>query len=140
MTDPVHETLAAREARSVAPAPAEDAETLAAELRRLADEAKILARAELAFQKSRAAYAGAETRTIAALVAVALVLVFFALMALVVGTVIALGPLIGRWAAMAVVTLALGLVAAACAWMARGRARRMMAIVAGRTDSDGGAF
>lgn len=117
-------------AQSFAPL-ADDAEglSLTQDLRQLADEAKTLARAELAFQKSRAAYAGSESKTIALLLLLAAVLVFFALMALVVGLVIALGTWIGPWGAMAVVTLGLLVIAGACALSAKSRLGRMMAII-----------
>jgi len=110
---------------------AEDYEdlSLAQDLRQLADEAKTFAQAELAFQKSRAAFVGAETRNIALLLIVAAVLVFFAFMAFVVGTVIALGPLLGPWGAMATVTLALLVLAGFGAWQARARMRKMIVIV-----------
>lgn len=104
--------------------------SFAEDLRQLADEAKVLAQAEFAFQKSRAAYAGSETRGIAGLLVVAAVLVFFAVMALVTGTVIALGPLLGLWGAMAAVTLGLLLLAGLCALGARSKLKRMMAIIA----------
>ena len=107
--------------------------SLADDLRLLADEAKELAQAEFSFQKSRAAYVGTESRNIALLLIVAVVLVFFALVALVVGTVIALGPLLGPWGAMAAVTIALLAIAGFCAFRAKGRTARMMAIL-----SDGG--
>jgi uncharacterized membrane protein YqjE len=109
--------------------------SLAQDLRQLAGEAKTLAQAELAFQKSRAAYVGAETRTIALLLVVAAVVVFFAVMALVVGTVIALGPLLGPWGAMAAVTLVLVLLAGLCAWSAKTRLKRMMTIIGGKTET-----
>ena len=117
-------------AQNIAPL-AEEAEglSLAQDLRRLAEEAKTLAQAELAFQKSRAAYAGSESKTITLLMLLAAVFVFFALMALVTGTVIALGTLIGPWGAMAVVTLALLLIAGACLLSAKSRVTRMMAVI-----------
>lgn len=110
---------------------ADEAETpsLAGDLRQLAEEAKTLAQAEFAFQKSRAAYAGAESRTISLLLVGAAVLVFFAVMALVTGAVIALGPVLGPWGAMAAVTLALLLVAGICALSAKARFKRMMTII-----------
>ena len=103
--------------------------SLVEELRQLAEEGRVLAQAEFAFQKSRAAYAGAESKTISLLLAFAAVLVFFSLMALVMGTVIALGPLLGPWGAMGAVTLLLLLIAATCAFSARTRVTRMMAIL-----------
>lgn len=103
--------------------------SLAQDLRQLADEAKVLAQTEFAFQKSRAAFVGAEVRTIALLLVVAAAIVFFAAMALVVGLVIALGPLLGLWGAMAAVTVGLALLAGLCAWSAKSRLARMLTIV-----------
>lgn len=103
--------------------------SLAADLRLLADEAKELAQAELAFQKSRAAYAGAQAKAIAGLLVVAAVVVFFAVIALVTGTVIALGPVLGLWGAMAAVTLGLLLFAGLCALAAHAKFKRMMTII-----------
>lgn len=104
--------------------------SLAQDLRQLADEAKALAQAEIAFQKSRAAFVSNETKTIGLLAIAALVIIFFALMALVIGTVIALGPLVGPWGAMALVTIALLILALACGMGARSRLKNMM-VVAG---------
>jgi len=115
----------------------DDTASLAEDLRQLADEAKALAQAEFAFQRSRAAYTAAQSRSIALLLVVAVVLVFFALMALVVGTVIALGPLIGRWGAMVIVTLALVLFAGGCALMAKGRMATMMRVIGDDNDGTG---
>lgn len=109
--------------------------SLAQDLRLLAQEAKTFAQAELAFQKSRAAYVGKETRNIVILLVIAAVLVFFAVMAFVVGTVIALGPLLGLWGAMAAVTVSLLLMAAFGAWNARSRLKLMLR-VAGGSQSD----
>lgn len=106
--------------------------TLAEELRHLAVEARTLAEAELAFQKTRAAYAGAEAKGIALLGLVAAVLAFFALMALVVGAVIALGPLLSPWGAMAAVSLALLLGAGLCALLAKTRLARMLNAISDR--------
>lgn len=104
--------------------------TLSEDLRLLADEAKELAQAEFAFQKARAAYAGAQSKAIGGLVIVALVVVFFAVMALVVGTVIALGPILGPWGAMAAVTLGLLAIAMICVGNAVLRLKRMKAVIA----------
>ncbi len=73
------------------------------DLRALADDAKALAEAEFAYQKARAAYAGSGAKLLAILGALAAVLFFFTLMALVVGSVIALVPVFGGWGATAVV-------------------------------------
>ena len=122
--------------QELAPA-CEEAErvSLASDLRQLADEAKALAQAEFAFQKSRAAFAGAETKTITMLLVVAAVIVFFAVMALVTGTVIALGPVLGLWGAMAAVTLALLVIAFSCLLAARARVQRMKAVLSDGKDA-----
>lgn len=115
-------------------APPEEAEnlTLAGDIRQLAQDARAFAEAELAFQKTRAAYAGAEAKGIAILGAVAAVLLFFALMALVVGVVIALGPVLTPWGAMAAVTLTLLLGAGLCALLAKARLSRMLDAISDR--------
>lgn len=111
----------------LAPLPEEAGDpTLAEDLQQLAQDARALAEAEFAFQKTRAAYAGAEAKGIAIFGIVAAVFVFFAIMALVVGAVIALGPVLTPWGAMAAVALALLLIAAACGLTAKARLKRMM--------------
>jgi ABC-type multidrug transport system fused ATPase/permease subunit len=77
------------------------------DLKELTREARAYAEAELAFQKSRVAYAASASRSIAVYAMVALVLVFFAVMALIVGLLIALAPILTPWGSTAVVTLAL---------------------------------
>jgi len=77
------------------------------DLHQLAQDARAYAEAELRFQKSRAAYTASASKSIAVYGLAALVLVFFAVMALVVGLLLALTPLITAWGATALVTLAL---------------------------------
>jgi hypothetical protein len=101
--------------------------SLADDLRRLSEDARALARAELAYQKSRAAFAGQEAKRIALLGLLAGVLTFFALMALTLGLVLALTPLLTAWGATAAVVGGLLVIAALCALVAFGRWRRMMA-------------
>ena len=84
------------------------------DLRQLAADGRTLLEAELTYQKSRAALAGKAAGGIAGWGALALALVFFALMALVMGLILALTPLLGAWVAMAAVVVGL-LVAAALA-------------------------
>ncbi|MBW8784826.1 MAG: phage holin family protein [Novosphingobium sp.] len=73
------------------------------DIRRLADDGKTLAEAELAFQSSRARLVGASASGIATYAAVAVVLAFFAVLGLVVGLLLALTPLITAWGATTVV-------------------------------------
>ncbi|MBB4857125.1 hypothetical protein HNO88_000422 [Novosphingobium chloroacetimidivorans] len=77
------------------------------DLHQLAQDARAYAEAELQFQKSRAAFAASASKNIAVYAVAALVLVFFAVMALVVGLVIALAPWITPWGSTALVTLVL---------------------------------
>lgn len=103
--------------------------SLIEDVRLLAGEARTYAQAELAYQKARAAYAGAETRNIAILGVGAAVLVFFAVMALVLGAVIAVGTVIGPWLSMIAVPVAILVAAAIMGLSARGKVRRMMSLL-----------
>ena len=103
--------------------------SLEQDLRGLAEDARALAQAEFAYQKSRASYAGKQAGRIAMLLGLAAVLAFFALMALVVGTVIALGPVLGQWGAMLAVTGGLILIAAICLALALSRFTRMKRVI-----------
>ena len=84
------------------------------ELRQLAVEARALAETEAAYQKSRAAFAGSTIPRVIALAVLAVVLGFFALMALTLGAVLALTPALGAWGATGAVVGTLLLVAVAC--------------------------
>lgn len=108
--------------------------SLMEDVRLLVGEARTFAQAELAYQKTRAAFVGAETRSIAVLGIGAVVLVLFAVVALVLGLVIALGTLIGPWLAMIVVPVAVLVVAAIMAVSARTRVKRMMALLSSKED------
>lgn len=92
--------------------------TLQDDLRLLAADAKALAEAEVAYQKARAGFAGSELPRIAMLGIVAAVLAFFALMALTVGAVLSLTPVLGPWGATAAVVGGLLFIAALCAGVA----------------------
>ncbi len=91
------------------------------DLRQLALDARALADAEVSYQKSRAAFAGRETKWIAVLGVVAAVFAFFALVALTVGLVIALTPLLTAWGATAAVFGGLLGVALVCGLIAARR-------------------
>jgi hypothetical protein len=116
---------------AAAPDPAE--RSLVDDLRRLSEDARALARAELAYQKSRAAFAGQEVKRITLLGLLAGVLVFFALMALTLGLVLALTPLLTALGATAAVVGGLLAIAALCALVALGRWRRMVAALSDET-------
>ena len=99
--------------------------SLVDDLRHLAEDGKAYADAELAFQKARAAVAAESAKSIAIFGALAAVLVFFALMALTLGLVLALTPLLGAWGAMGASFGALLLLAGICALIAGARFKRM---------------
>lgn len=112
----------------IQPAPDDAAErSLVDDVRQLVEDGRTLLEAELAYQKSRAAVAGLGLKAIAGWGALALALAFFALMALVMGLLLALTPLLGGWGAMGAVVLALVLAAALSAWTAARRWRRLTA-------------
>jgi hypothetical protein len=108
---------------------------LVSEVRQLAADAKTLAEAELAYQSSRARLAGSAAKGVALHGLVAFVLAVFALVALVVGLLLALTPLVTAWGATAIVAGGLGLLALLSALRAKRRWARAQAVIAGETDS-----
>lgn len=109
--------------------------SLPEDLRELADNARSFAEAEFAYQKARAAYAGGKAKVIAILGVLAAAFAFFALMAVVVGSVIALGPALGVWGAMAAVAGGLLLAVLACVIGIVAAIRRMKIVL--RDGNDG---
>jgi thiol:disulfide interchange protein len=81
--------------------------SLVDDVRQLATDGRTLLEAELAYQKSRAVVAGEAAKGVAGWGALALALVFFALMALVLGLILALVPALGALGATAAVVLGL---------------------------------
>lgn len=115
----------------IKPDPGADADrSLVDDVKQLASDGRTLLEAEFAYQKSRAAVAGAGIKGITGWAALALALVFFALMALVMGLVLGLAELIGAWAATGVTVLALLLAAGLSGLAARSRWKRMSALLA----------
>ena len=115
--------------------------SLTGDLKMLAEDARTLAEAELEFQKARSSYAAAQVPRIAVAGLVAFVLLFFAGMALIVGTIIALVPVVGAWGATAIVTGVLLLLAIIFAVIARSRTRELKQVV-GKNDrhDEGGSL
>jgi len=109
-----------------------DGPTLEDDVRQMLGDGRALIEAELAWQKARATFAGKQAGGIALLGLLALALAFFALMALVFGTVLALATMLGAWGAMAAVTGGLLLAAALAALMAAMRAKRTLRLIADR--------
>lgn len=77
--------------------------TLSEEWQGLIASGKAAFESEIAFQKARAALVGGALGRIAALGALVLALLFFVLMALVMGLLLALTPLLGAWGALGAV-------------------------------------
>ncbi len=101
--------------------------SLVDDVRQLAEDGRTLLEAEVAYQKSRALVAGQAAKGVAGWGALALVLVFFALMALVLGLVLALTPHLGALGATAAVVLGVLAAAALCGWIAVRRWERASA-------------
>ena len=81
--------------------------SLGDDLRALVAEARAAFDSEFAYQSARAGLAGKIIARIAGLAALALALVFFVLMALVVGLLLALAPVLSAWGALGVVVAGL---------------------------------
>lgn len=95
--------------------------SLVEDVRALVEDGKLLAEAEIDFHKKRASYAANAAKGIGARFAAAAVFAFFALMALVVGLVLALGQVITYWGSTAVVTAVLAIIAIVLAKGAKSR-------------------
>lgn len=111
---------------------AEDAaeRSLVADVRQLVEDSRTLVEAEIAFHKSRAVVAGRAARSVAGWGALALALVFFALMALVLGLVLALVPALGALGATFAVVLGLLAMGALSGIVAVRRWRRAATLIA----------
>lgn len=120
MTQPVPDSAPAPGASDVPPLHEADADKpgLVEQLHGLYSDGRELIDAEISFQKARAAAAGRQVRAMAVLVFVGLVLIGCTLIALVVGTMIALIPLIGPWGAMGATVLGTLVLAVLCFWLA----------------------
>lgn len=99
------------------------------DLRQMLEDGRTLVEAELAYQKSRAAVAGAGAKGIVGWAMLALALVFFTLMAIVVGALLILSAWLGPIAATGLTIAALLGFAAAAALAARRRWQRMAALL-----------
>lgn len=109
--------------------------SLVEDVRQLVTDGRTLLEAELAYQKSRAAVAGQGAKGIAGWGALALALVFFALMALVLGVLLGLSSVFGPWIATAIAVVAT-IVAAGLAAMAAARRWKRMASQLADTDTE----
>jgi hypothetical protein len=98
------------------------------EVSNLFDDGVTYARAEAAFQKTRAKLAGKGIGVAAGALAVALILLHIALLALAVGLVIALAPLVTIWGAIAIVVGAILIGAALLAMKARSKVNQVQSL------------
>lgn len=101
--------------------------SLTDDLLALLDDGRIYVESEIQFQKTRAAFAIGKGRTVALYGIAAFAMLHLALMALVVGAVIALTPLIGAWLATALVFVLLVAIGGTFAWRAKKRFGRLLA-------------
>lgn len=104
--------------------------SLADDVRQLVDDGRTLLEAELAYQKSRALVAGEAAKAVAGWGALALALLFFALMALVLGLILAITPKLGALAATGVVVAGLVVLGALSGLTAARRWKRAAAQIA----------
>jgi hypothetical protein len=99
------------------------------EIHQLIAAARQMASAELDYQKARMGLMAKAAGWIAGSVALVLALLFFVLMALVVGLLLALAPLIGHWGALGLVVGGLLLATLLVVLVALRSLRRFMALV-----------
>lgn len=95
------------------------------EIGTLIDDAALYAQAEIAFQKTRAALAGRSIAVAAGALLLAVILLHIALIALAVGFVIALAPLVTIWGAIAIVVGGMLIGVAALGSITLARVRRI---------------
>jgi len=122
---------------SEAPDPQASPGSLGDDLRLLVAGARDYAAAEAAFHRARASVAGQGLKRIVPLALLALAFAFLALMAVPVGLVLGLAPLVGPWIAMGLAVLALLVLALLFALLALGKWRDLKrALSAGEAGDD----
>lgn len=104
------------------------------QLKGLYADGRELIDAEVSFQRTRLSAVGKQVRIMALLAVVGLILLGCVLIALTVGTMIALIPILGPWGATGATAGATLVVAVLCFWLAAGRVGRVTALFA---SSDG---
>ncbi len=95
--------------------PASSDESITDELAALLDDGRTYAEAEIAFQKTRAKLAGVSVGKAIAFALIALITLHISVLALAVGMVIALEPIVTIWGAIAIVV---GVLVALTLWLA----------------------
>nr|WP_298927679.1 phage holin family protein [uncultured Erythrobacter sp.] len=113
-------------------------ESIADEIAALIDDGRTYAEAEIAFQKTRAGIAGKSIGFSVAYVVVAIISLHIAVLALAVGMVMALEPLVTIWGAIAIVVGVLLLGTILLVLKAKGHAERL-GLMFGSSNKDGGA-
>ena len=103
--------------------------SLVDDVRQLVDDGRTFVEAELAYQKSRAIVAGLAAKSIAGWVLLGLALLFFTLMALVLGLILILTPAIGPVGATLAVVLGLLAMSALSGFTALRRWKRAAALL-----------
>ena len=96
----------------------DDGRSLFADIETLIDDGRTFVEAEIAFQKTRMAYAGQKGRNAAIFGVCAAIFAVFALFGLIVGLIIALSPLLTAWGATALIVGILLVAALVCAMAA----------------------
>lgn len=110
--------------------PGDEARSLLEDVEALIDDGKTYLEAELAFQKTRAAFVGDRAKSAIAFGAAALLFVSLALVGLTVGSIIALTPLLTAWGATAAVVGLLLFATLLAALAARGSVKGLMSAFA----------
>ena len=130
MTQTIPDTAPGPGASDPPPLPETEADKpgLLEQLHGLYADGRELIDAEIDFQKARAGAAGRQVRAMAALAFVGLVLISCALIALVVGTMIALIPYLGAWGAMGATVAGTLVLAVLCFWLAVRRISKIGAL------------
>ena len=109
-------------------------ESIVYDIQALIADGKTYAEAELAFQKSRAASAGQRGKAIAIYGGLAIVLIIFALFAMVMGALLSLTPVVGPVLATVIVVLSLLVLAAICGLVVVRNAKRLKQLFAKEDD------
>ncbi|MFM2371030.1 MAG: hypothetical protein RIS85_752 [Pseudomonadota bacterium] len=101
-------------------------------VRALIDDGQTLVEAEIAYRKAQGRYGLSQAKTILLLLVLALGFGFFTLLAVVVGLLLALTPIIGVWGALGVVGGGLLVLMAICLMLARSRISGVAAALGGK--------
>ena len=131
-SDPVN----ADEATDDAPPPPLFDDSITGEIAALIDDGRTYAQAEIAFQKIRAKLAGRRIAVAIACIVIAIVLLHIAFLALAVGLVMALEPLVTIWGAIAIVVGALLLLVLMLGLKAKSSGQKLAALFASDDESN----